>query len=437
MREIMLKLNQIVCKFRRNKEATNASWLIIGKVFQMILAFLVSIFTARYLGPDNYGIINYATAYVAFFTSLCTLGINSVIVKEFVTNPEDQGIAIGTTLVLRVISSALSSLMIVLIVSIVDRGEQSTISVSFLCSLALIFQVVDTINYWFQAQYKSKITALATLGAYICTSVYKIILLVLAKDIEWFAFATSIDYICLAIFLFGAYKRYDGPKLKFSWTKGKSLLLQSYHYILSGMMVAIYGQTDKLMIKQMMDSTSVGYYSLASSINGMWVFVLAAIIDSIVPTIMNYHKSGNVEQFKRKNRQLYAIVIYVSMFVAFCIFCFGKWAIVLIYGEAYAPAANTLKIVAWYTIFSYLGVARNAWIVCENKQKYLKYMYFSAAIINVALNYFFIPIWGSSGAALASLITQVCTSLLLPCFWRDMRPNVRLMVDAFFLKGIK
>lgn len=437
MRETMLSLSGLINRIRKSKEASNASWLIAGKVFQMILSFLISIFTARYLGPSNYGIINYATAYVAFFTSLCTLGINSVIVKDFVNNPEDQGQTIGTTVVLRAISSILSSLMIVLIVSIIDKGEPTTILVSFMCSLSLLFQVFDTINYWFQSRYESKVTAIATLIAYIVTSVYKIVLLIFGMNVVWFALATSIDYVCIAVFLLLAYKKHNGPKFKFSWCKGKELLLQSYHYILSGMMVAIYGQTDKLMIKQMMDSTSVGYYSLASSVNGMWVFVLAAVIDSMVPTIMKYHKEGNIEQFERKNRQLYAIVIYVSVFVAICMIIFGKWAIVLLYGEAYAPAANTLKIVAWYTIFSYLGVARNSWIVCENKQKYLKYMYLSAAIINVVLNYFLIPIWGPSGAAMASLITQICTSMVLPALVREMRPNTKLMIDAFRLKGIK
>ena len=417
----------------KNKEVKNAGWIIAGRVIQMVLSFLVSIFTARYLGPSNYGIINYAGAYVAFFTSLCTLGINSVIIKDFVDNPDEQGKAIGTTIVLRV----LSSMMIVGIVSIVDRGEPITIIVSALCSIALVFHVFDTINYWFQSKYQSKVTAIAGLIAYIATSVYKIILLILQKSVLWFAFASSVDYIVVAICLMQAYRMHDGPKFQFSWEKGKYLLGKSYHYILSGMMVAIYGQTDKLMLKQMLGETSVGFYSLASTVNMMWCFVLQAIIDSIYPTIMSLHKSGNREAFERKNRQLYAIVIYVSIFVAIMFMLFGKFAVVLIYGVEYEPSGNLLKIIAWYTIFSYLGVARDAWIVCTNNQKYLKYIYISAAVANVILNLIFIPIWGAIGAAVASLLTQILTGMVLPCFIKQMRPNVKLMAEAFMLKGIK
>ena len=371
-----------------------------------------------------------------FFTSLCTLGLNSVIIKDFVDKPEEQGEAIGTSLALRFVSSFFSALMILCIVRVVDRNEPKTIVIAILCSISLVFQVLDTFNYWFQSRYASKVTSIATFVAYAATALYRIVLLIFQKDVQWFAFATSIDYMVLGTILFCAYKKYNGPKLSVSLEKAKSLLGRSYHYILSGMMVAIYGQTDKFMLKQMLGETSVGYYSLASTVNLMWVFVIQAIIDSMYPTIMNLYGKDK-KQFERKNRQLYAIVIYVSMAAAVCFVIFAPLVIRILYGDAYLPAVGPLRVITWYTIFSYLGVARNAWIVCMNKQKYLKYMYLSAAFINIGLNYIMIPLWGASGAALASLLTQFCTSLILPCFWDDMRPNVKLMVDAFLLRGVK
>lgn len=429
-------LNIVKIKLMKSKEAKNAGWIIGGRVAQMAISFMVSVLTARYLGPNNYGVINYATAYVTFFTSLCTLGINSIIIKNFVDHPDEQGITIGTTLVFRGISSILSSIMIIGIVSMMDKGEPTTILVTALCSFSLVFQVFDTFNYWFQSRYESKVSAKAGLVAYIITSIYKIILLVFQKDVHWFAFATSIDYIFIAILLYKSYRKSAGPKLGFNLEKGKQLLNSSYHYILSGLMVAIYGQTDKLMLKQMLDESAVGYYSLATSLNYMWVFVLQAIIDSMYPTIIKAY-SENKKAFEKRNRQLYAIVIYVSIFVAIMFMIFGEFAITLLYGEEYRPAAAPLKIVVWYTIFSYLGVARNAWIVCENKQKYLKYMYMGAAVLNVLLNLVFIPLMGTTGAALASLITQISTSMIIPAMIKDFRPNVKLMVDAFLLRGIR
>ncbi len=421
--------------FLKNKEVKNAGWLIGGRVLQMIISLFVGILTARYLGPSNYGLVSYGGAFVSFFTSVCSLGLNSILVKEFIDNPEEQGKTIGSALVMRIASSLLSVLMIFGIVCIADNDEPMTIAVVALCSLGLVFQVFETINFWFQAQYKSKITSIATLVAYIITSIYKVVLLVLEKDVRWFAFATSVDYIIIAIFLLIAYKKYNGQKLSFSLNKSKAMIKVSHHYILSSMMVAIYGQTDKLMLKQMMSETDVGYYSTATAICAMWVFVLQAIIDSMYPTILRLHKE-NSEQYEKKNRQLYAIVFYVSCFVSIVFLIFGELAVQILYGKEYLPAVAPLKIITWYTAFSYLGVARNAWIVSEGKQKYLKYIYAAAAIMNVVLNVIFIPFFGASGAAIASLITQVFTSIILPLLIRPLRKNAKMMVEAIFMKNI-
>lgn len=420
----------------KNRTAQNAGWLIGGKVAQMVISFFVGILTARYLGPANYGLINYATAYIAFFTAFCTLGINSVLVKEFVDKPEESGTTIGTTLVLRGISSLLSAFMIVLIVSFVDADEPTTIAVVALSSIGVVFHIFETFNFWFQSKLKSKITAIASLSAYIVTAVYKIVLLILGKSVLWFAFATSVDYICVAIVLFIVYKKECGLPLKFSFSYGKKLLGKSYHFILSGLMVAVYGYTDKLMLKQMMGESEVGYYSTATALCTMWCFVLSAIIDSVYPSIMEANNKDE-ELFKQRNRQLYAIVFYVSVFVSVMFQIFAPLAIKILYGEAYMPSVNPLRIITWYTAFSYLGIARNAWIVCKDKQKYLIYIYVLAAVSNVALNLIFIPLFGASGAAVASLIAQVLTSIVLPLFIKPLRENSILMLEAILLKGIK
>ncbi len=424
-------------KFFKNKEVKNAGWLIGGKIIQMLLSLVVGIFTARYLGPGNYGLVNYGIAYVAFFTSLATLGLNSVIVKDFFDHPEEQGTAIGSALVMRFLSGLLSVILIVTIVFFIDYGQTETIIIVALCGLGLIFNIFETFNYWFQAQYKSKVTAIATLIAYGTVSVYKIILLITQQNVIWFALATSIDYVAVAIILFIFYKVYSGPKLKFSWGKCKQLLKISYHYILPGLMVAVYGQTDKIMLKQMTSEEAVGYYATGVTLCSMWTFVLNAIIDSIYPTILKLKKDGDQEAYERKNRQLYAIVFYVSTFVSISFVLLGNFAIEILYGKEFLPASSVLKIITWYTAFSYLGVARNAWIVSENKQKYITFLYVGAAVANVGLNFALIPIWGADGAAVASLVAQVLSGMLLPFFIKPLRPNAKLMMEAICFIKVK
>lgn len=420
---------------RKNKVVRNAGWIIGGKIANKLLAFVVGIFAARYLGPGNYGLINYAAAYTTFFASLCTLGINSVIVKNFVDHPEQEGETIGTALLLRAVSSLLSALAIVGIVSVADRGERLTVVVTALYSIGLVFQVFDTLNYWFQARLQSKYSAIAELVSYAAMSVYKIVLLALGKSVEWFALAGALDYTVLAVFLLIAYFKNGGTRFRCSLKKAKELLRSSSSFIIAGLMVSVYAYTDKLMLKQMLGEAAVGHYSLASTISVSWAFVLAAIIDSLYPEIVQSFQTDRL-RYERKNRQLYAIVFYTSLLVSALICAVASPFITIIYGDAYLPAVGPLRIVVWYTAFSYLGVARNAWMVCENRQKYLKYLYISAAALNIVLNLALIPPWGASGAAAASLVTQISTTVILPAVIKPLRPNCRLMLDAVLLRGV-
>ena len=419
----------------KNKTVQNASWLISGRIVHILLSFVIGLLTARYLGPNRYGLINYASAYTTFFTSICTLGINSVIVKNFIDHPDEEGETIGTTLVLRLLSSILSLCTIVGIVRIVDGNEPMTLTVVALYCLSLVFHIFDTFNYWFQSKLLSKYYAVATLIAYVIASTYRAALLVSGKSVQWFAIANSVDYCIVAVLLVLFYIKNHGPKLSFSVRKGKELLSISYNYILSGLMIAVYGATDKLMLKQLLDEAAVGYYSLALSISTMWAFVLSAIIDSLKPSIMRYHNE-NRELYEVTNRKLYAIVIYVSLFAALAVTIMAPLFISIVYGKDYLPAVAPLRIVVWYVAFSYLGVARDIWIVCERKQKYLKYLYFGSAVLNVVLNTVLIPLLGVNGAALASLATQISTIFVFPLFVKDFRPNIKLMTDAIQLKGI-
>lgn len=423
----MLSIKSII---QGSKVLKNVSWLVGGRILQMIISFVVNILTARYLGPSNYGLINYAAVYTGFFSSLCSLGLNSIIVKELIDNPNKQGEILGTAAVMKVVASTLSWIGIVALSMVIDSGEPVTISVVTLCSIGLIFQAMTLFEYWFQSRLESKISAIATLIAYTLMSAYKVVLLINGKSVQWFAVATAIDYLIISIILYLAYRRKKGPRLSFSYATGKRMLSQSYHFILSTLMVAVYGNTDKFMLKHMLTSSeAVAYYSTAVSICSTWVFVLQAIIDSFNPTIIELHKI-DYEQYKKRNQQLYGIVTYLSLFVSLVITLVSKPAIELLYGEAYVGAIAPLRVITWYTAFSYLGVSRNAWLVCEGKQKYLKFLYFSAAIINILLNAILIPFYGATGAAVASLVTQMGTSIVIPLFIKPLKENAILMIKG-------
>ena len=127
----------------KNKVLKNASWIIGCKILQMFLTLLVGIFTARYLGPSNYGLINYAASIVAFFSPIMQLGFSATLVQEFINQPKKEGTILGTALVLNILSSIACICGVCAFCMIANAGETETIVICLLYSLTLFFQASE------------------------------------------------------------------------------------------------------------------------------------------------------------------------------------------------------------------------------------------------------------------------------------------------------
>lgn len=413
----------------------NVSWLVFGKVFQMILGFMVGILSARYLGPSNYGVLSYTASFLAFFSAISSLSLGDVIVKELVSDNANEGVYLGTGIVLRLISSSLSIICIVVMVITLNVNDKTILVIAILQSLSLFFSSFDLITYSYQAKLKSKIPVIITSIAYMFMTGYKVYILATEKSIYWFAFSGTLEVILVSILLLGCYHKGKHQNLKFSWKTGKMLLSISYNFIISALMISIYGQIDKIMLGQMVGQASVGYYSIASNLCTMWVFVLTAIIQSANPLIVEAKKTSKYI-YEKRLRQLYAGVMWISFFVSLILSIFASPIIIILYGEAFSGSIDILRVITWCVAFSYLGVSRGIWLILENKQKYIKYLSFYGVIFNFGLNYLLIPLFSTVGAALATLITQILVSIIIPLFIKELRQNSLIILDALLLKDV-
>ena len=123
---------------KNNKVFTNASWIIGCKIAQSGLALLLNALTARYFGPSNFGLINYAASLVAFITPLVTLGTNETLVNEIIQNPESEGAILGTSMTMTFCASLVCVMGLSAFVWFANPGDPVTIRVVTLYSLLLI-----------------------------------------------------------------------------------------------------------------------------------------------------------------------------------------------------------------------------------------------------------------------------------------------------------
>lgn len=406
----------------------NSGWILAEKIYQMIISFILTILTSRYLGPANFGVLNYGATLVSIFLVITKLGLDSIATNEFIKHRDKEGQILGTSIMMRLISSIISMCVISILVFILQNNSPLIIITSIIQSITLIFQVFNIFDYWFQSYFKSKYVSIAKAIAYTIMAGYKFWLLATGKNVIWFAAANIIDCSLIAIMLFIFYKKIKGPKLSINKSLSKTLLKQSHHFIISGIMVLIYAQIDKIMIGQMRSEFELGLYSAALATCTLCSFIPEAILISARASIFGAKQSG--KNYLRKLKQTYAIIFWACFTMSLIISLLSPIIINIIYGEQYLEAIPTLCLLVWYVPLSQLGVARGIWIVSENKNKYSKYYAFWGVIMNICLNAFMIPLWGILGATIATIITELFTLFITPLFYKETRVHTKYVIES-------
>lgn len=407
------------------------------KIAQSVIQLLIGMLSARYLGPANYGLINYANSIVAFALPIMKLGMDAVLVYELVSDPDKEGEIMGTSLCLNVISSLVCMAAVAAFVSVMNPNAEETILVCILYSTSIFFAALEMIQYWFQYKLLSKYSSVAMLVSYIVVSVYKVYLLASAKNVYWFAVSHAIEYGLIGLMLIGIYHKCGGQKLTFRYSRAKRMLAKSKHYILAALMVVVIHNTDHVMLTSMVGTAENGLYSAAITCASVAQFVYTAIMDSFRPLILS-SRNESLEAYEHNISRLYCIIVYLALAESAVFTVLARPIIGLLYGNAYMGAVPVLRILVWYCAFSFMGTIRNIWLMAEEKQKYLPFINLLGVVCNIVMNYFMIPHWSACGAAFASFLTQFITNFLLGFVIKPLKKNNELLVRGMspgFVKG--
>ncbi len=418
----------------QQKVFKNISWMMFERIFQMVVSVIIGMISARYLGPQNYGLISYGLSFVTLFTAFSKLGLDSIIVNEFIKNKDKEGKILGTSIFMRVISSVLSVILIYITVLILKPNDNITQIIVILQSLSLICQSFDLIDNWFQSKLKSKYIAISKAIAYIIVAIYKIYLLVTMKSVIWFAFTTTLEYLILVPLYIKMYKKNNGLKMSISIETGKTLIKKSYHFIFSALIVSIYMQMDKIMLGSYLGDYYVGLYAVTTTICGYWGIIPDSIINSFRSLIFEKKTSGNEQMYLNTLKRLYRIIFWICVAFSIGMLIFSKLIIIILYGKEYIGASRCLFIYSLSVIFAYLGTARGIWIVAEEKNKYVKYYILMGGIINLILNALLIPTFGIDGAAIATVITQIFVAIFAPLLFKETKESTKYIIQGILIK---
>ena len=407
----------------------NSSWIIFGQIFQMILSFLVGAYTARYLQPENYGLINLGLSYVTIFSSISSLGIEGILINEMINNPDKEGSILGTSIVLRLVSSFLSIISLICFFAITNFNTMEMAIITVIQSFSLLFNIYEWFEYWFQSKLLSKYAVISRIIAAVVVALIRIIFIHLNLSVLFFALVQIFNTFSCFILLYILFKKNSSIELKYDKEYAKKLLRKGFPFLLSSLCIILYARMDKIMIGYYLGETNVGFYTAAVTLSELINFVPQSIITSARPVIFESAKDSEFK-YKRRIIQLYCIVFYFCLLVCLFIFIFSDWIVELVYGIEYISASISFKILSFANIFSLLGVARTILLVCQNKMSYLKNFTFLGSLTNLILNMILIPMYGISGAAIATFFTQLSVFTVFPLLYKETRKDVGLFFES-------
>lgn len=411
----------------------NTAWLMGEKVLRMFMGLFVGIWVARYLGPEQFGLLSYAQSFVFLFTAIATLGLDSIVVRELVKDNSQRNALLGTAFTLKLIGSLCILPLLWLGVQPTSNDSYTNLLI-FIIASGTIFQSFNVIDFYYQSSVLSKYVAFANTITLAISSIIKIVLILNESSLLAFAIVGVFDTVILALGLIYFYWQKTHHSLRewqFDKVVAKRLLKDSWPLILSSVMISLYMKIDQVMIKEMLDNNAVGQYAAAVRISEAWYFLPMAICSSIFPAIINAKKVSEVLYYQRLQR-LYSIMVWLGIAVALPVTFMSDWIISLLYGSAYIEAGQILMIHVWAGVFVGLGVASSAWINIEKLMLISTFRTAFGLVINVSLNYLLIIYIGIIGAAIATLLSQIFAAYVYDILDRRMHKNFKMKTSSLF-----
>ncbi|MEH2290359.1 flippase [Nostoc sp.] len=395
----------------------NTGWLFADRILRMGASLIVGVWVARYLGVQQYGLFNYALAFVALFSPIFTLGLDEVVVRHLVRQSSNKEEILGTTFWLKFLGGIASVLLAVSTMFFLGEHEILKIWLVIILGIVGVFRASDTIELWFQSQMQSKYTVIAKNTAFLLNTIIKITLILTKAPLLAFALITLAEFAMSAIGLLIVYQ-VKGSSLwlwRWSFASAKTLMKESLPLIFSGFAIMIFMRIDQVMLGQMIGDSQVGVYSAAVRISEIWYFIPGAIVSSVAPTIYAAKEKSESLYYQRIG-QLLSLMTCISLAIALPMSFLSDKIIIVIFGSGYAEAGAILAVHIWTSLFVFMGLATSPWFIAEGLNHVSLGKTLFGAILNIILNLLLIPKYAGLGAAIATIISQAAAAFICNAF---------------------
>ncbi|NUN70022.1 MAG: flippase [Bacteroidetes bacterium] len=408
----------------------------MDRVVRLVGAVVVNAWLTRYLGPDQNGVMNFALAFVGMFTPLAVLGMDAIVVRDLVRDPEKRDDILGSAFGLRLMG-ACSALLFAALAIVAVRPDDTQMQLLVIISAAgMVFQSFDVIDYWFQSQVQSKYTVYAKNTAFVVIGGAKIAAILGSAGLTIFILLSAAELLVSAAALVIMY-RVRGNRVRgwtFRFDRAKALLVNSWPIIISDLAVFMQARIDQVMIGEYLTNADVGVYAAAQKISEPVSVIPMIIMSSIYPVIVRT-KEWSEEEYHRRLTDLYRLMFIISVTVCLPIAVLSGPIVRVLYGEQFAVSATLLSLLIWTRFYAFFGVARSIFISTENLFRHALICSVAGVSVSIIANYLLIRHYGVYGSIIAThlgfLVTIFVVDALSPATKRNFRSMMTGIVTFY------
>jgi len=393
--------------------AKNFSWLVIGEVISKGLEFFVTIYIARVLGTAAFGLYSFALAFLAYLLIVTDFGLSLFGIKEIAQNRQSAPkIALNVVLLrlfLAVVAYGLSFVIVLF------APVPTQLKLLFWLVFLLVFPRAIDPSWIFQGLEKMQYIALLKIAGAILSLSLTVLLVKSSADLIKLPIINflSLLIVALVLIIFISKVIFELRLHHLSISIWKNYVSQALPLGVAAVLIQVYCNLDSIMLGFMRDVEAVGVYNAAYKLFFGVVFLLAFWQQVVFP---ESSRRIMADREKAKNFLLdYSRISFLFGFpICYLVAFLAPTLINIFFGVAYSGANLALTILVWNFLPLILsGLYGTLILVPLGKTKEILFAAGGGALINIILNLLLIPGFGVSGAAVATLLTEVSVTVIM------------------------
>ena len=397
---------------KKKRALTNIAWAISGKIVSLTGVLVVGIIVARYLGKEQYGIMNYVISFVAIFQVFADFGLDFIQIREESKHPAHKDKIIGTTFTLKLFFAILTLLAILIITTLSEHDGRIRCYI-MIYALSVILNTSWVSRNHFTSIVWNEYVVKTEISRTLIGMAIKIAFVLLHLPLIWFIVSLVIDSILLAVGYTASYIRKIDSIRKWNFDRDLAvfMLKQSFPLLLSGAAIVLYNRIDQMMIGKMIDQSHLGVYSVAVRFTELLVFVPTIIAQTISPILVEVRQK-DAARYEELSRVFMNVTVSVCILLAIFTSLLSYPIVRFTFGRMYIEAASVLSILAFKVVGDALSQTSGQLMIIEGIQKYASIRNIIGCVTCVGLNLIFISRYGIHGVAYVAIITILVSGTL-------------------------